>query len=143
MAKSSKTFVVSASIINAENGLGDEPGGIALVIDDDLVANIRHLGEIVKQNGLYRVETFDSHPTWLDGSPEGHDRLETIPESECRVECVTLNVGDDRFWYEGFIKHTDLIIKSDEILIADLSKDPSTTEKNAHGEEERSGTPTP
>ncbi len=69
MVKSSRTFFLSASIINAENGSGDEPGGIALVIDDDLVANIRHLGEIVKQNGLYRVETFDSRPTWLDGAP--------------------------------------------------------------------------
>ncbi len=117
---SSKTLYASASLRGVDDGLGKEPEGIRVVVDEDFAKQIKEFAAIVKNNGWYRVEKFDYRPEWLSEDPSGSDAPDNIPEADCRLDCVTLSVGDDGFWYEALIKHTDLVIASDRMELSDL-----------------------
>ena len=116
-----KTLYATVSVKIPELCLNDEPEGIRVVVTEELADLIRQLGKIVKDNQLYKVELFHGWPEWLKESPEGHDDPDSISESDCRLECVTLNVGDDGFWYEAAVKHTDIKLQSDRIPLANLA----------------------
>lgn len=99
----------------------DEPSGIRVVVDDKLAKWIRRLAKIVKDNQLHKVELFHNWPEWLTERPnDDHDDPDSIPESDCGLECITLNVGDDGFWYEAFVKHSDVQLVSDRIPFTEL-----------------------
>lgn len=116
-----KTLYANVSVKIQEASFCDEPSGIRVVIDDELAERIRHLTKIVKDNQLYKVELFHNWPEWLTKRPnDDHDDPDGIPESDCRLECITLNVGDDEFWYEAFAKNTDVEPVSDRIPFTEL-----------------------
>ena len=115
-----KTLYAKVSVKIPELCLDDEPEGIRVVVTDELAEQIRQLAKIVKDNQLYKVEQFHNWPEWLKESPEGHDDPGSISESDCRLECVTLNVGDDGFWYEAAVKHTDIELQSEWIPLTNL-----------------------
>jgi len=116
-----KKLYANVSLKVQELSFDDEPSGIRIVVTDDLAERIRHLAKIVKDNQLSKVELFHNWPEWLTERPnDDHDDPDGIPESDCRLGCVTLNVGDDDFWYEAVVKHTDTELVSDRISLSEL-----------------------
>lgn len=78
------------------------PATVTFQVDPD---RIRHLGGMVRSQGLYKVELFDFSPDWAP---------------DTRTEMTTLNVTADEFWFAAVLKHTDIALRSKRLRIADL-----------------------
>ena len=128
---STKTLYAEVNPVQVER-FGDEPFGIRLDVTDEMAREIRHYANFVKNNKcMYKVEVFDSRAEWLDDIPEKPKPEEERPNyeiSECRLDAVTLNVGDNEFWYAAYIKHTDVEIRSEHWRLTDLPDECSGAE---------------
>ncbi|MHB1942261.1 MAG: hypothetical protein ACYCP0_04280 [Acidiferrobacteraceae bacterium] len=103
---------------------------------DELADQIRLLAEDARTNrcycktpGLQFKAVSISHRTqgaacveWLDEIPEGHDDPDRIPawDHGCLMEVMALHVSAREFWYEAYFKDSDLVVRTDQIPIADL-----------------------
>ena len=128
---STKTLYAEVSPVQNER-FGDEPSGIRLDVTDEIAREIRRYANFVKSNErMYKVEVFDSRPEWLADIPEEPESEADKPNyeiSECPLDGVTLNVGDNGFWYAAYIKHTDVEIRSEHWSLTDLPDEPGSTE---------------
>lgn len=130
---STKTLYAEVHPVQVEP-FGDEPSGIRLDVTDEMAREIRHYASFVRNHKrVYNVEVFDSRAEWLDDIPE---EPEPEPEtyhpdykvSECELDGITLNVGQDGFWYTAYIKHTDIEIRSEHWSLSDLPDEPVSKE---------------
>ena len=108
-----KTLYVNASVPSGDEPHGT-PGSARLTVDDAFLAELLRMSEIVKTHDLYRVERFDYRPEWLRDSVE-HITPKRVSRSDCSLDCVTLSVGKDCFWYEALIKHSDIVVKTEDV----------------------------
>ena len=115
---------------------GDEPSGIRLEVTDEMAREIRHYANFVNGNTrMYKVEAFDSRAEWLDDIPEEPESDTARPDykvSECALDGITLNVGNNDFWYAAYIKHTDIEIRSEHWSLADLPDEPIGADGSDH-----------
>lgn len=114
--------ILSVSI-NNEFMTGPE---IAVVqIDDELTARIIKLAEAVKQLGVYRASFFDYTPDYFICDYESEkENAYKVPDdpSDCRVECVILNVTESDFYWSGILKHTDVRFETESVPLVDLTQ---------------------
>ena len=122
-----KTLYATVSPVSVER-FGDEPNGIRVDVTAAMAADIRRYASFVQSNKhMYKVEIFDLSAEWLDDIPEEPEPGDDRPDytvSECRLDCVVLNVGDNDFWYTAFIKNTDVEIESEHWSLTDLPDEP-------------------
>jgi hypothetical protein len=92
-----------------------------------LDARIRQLAAAAKVLGVYKVSEFNGSPDFFlrDYDAEENDGpiAYRIPEDEdeentCRVECVTLNVTADDYYWSGYVKHTNIRWETDTISLS-------------------------
>jgi hypothetical protein len=102
----------------------DIPALVAFSIDEAAAAEIIRLAEMVKANGLYKIEKFDYRAQYLKYDPEQDPQEAELAgeENEFRTEADVLNITDTEFWFSGYIKHTDIEILSEQQRIDDLAK---------------------
>ncbi|MDA8430559.1 MAG: hypothetical protein M0T70_15000 [Geobacteraceae bacterium] len=62
-----------------------------------------------------------------------------LKEFEGRMECNTLNVTDDDFFWSGYYKHTDIRWETDTVRLAVLDEPDIHDEREACGEETGQG----
>jgi hypothetical protein len=93
----------------------DIPAVTSFCIDEADAAQIIRLAEIVKANGLYKVEKFDCRALYLKHDPELDPEEAKLAgeENAFRTEADVLNISDTEFWFSGYIKHTNIEILSE------------------------------
>jgi len=113
-------------------------------IDLSTAREILHLSAVVKAHGLYKVEKFDYRAQYLShDDEEDSDQTDSDDDRFVRTEADTLNVSDSHFWFAAYLKHTDIEISSQQLLVGDLishfnlapdqeSQDPSATSPGCH-----------
>jgi hypothetical protein len=93
-------------------------------ITPTLDTRIRQLASAAKALGVYKVAEFDCSPDFFlrDYESEEDDGpiAYRLPDDEdegniCRVECVTLNVTSDDYYWSGFVKHTNVRWETDTV----------------------------
>lgn len=98
-------------------------------IDDHLKSRILQLASAVKILNVYSVREFNGYPTFLmrahDQETENGPIVLREPEGgfeemACRTECVTLNVTDSGFYWNGYVKHTDIRFETQTVPLSDL-----------------------
>src|ERR1700730_1492579 len=120
--QNSKTFRTEVRCGN--DHYNDIPTLVAFSIDEAAAAEIIRLAEMVKANGLYKIEKFDYRAQYLKYDPE-QDPKEAEragADNEFRTEADVLNITDTEFWFSGYIKHTDIEILSEQQRIDDLTE---------------------
>lgn len=108
-----KTLYVNTSVPSGEEPHGT-PLSARIVVDDALIADLLRMSEIVKTHGLFRVERFDYRPEWLRDAVE-HITPRRIVRSPCSLDCISLSIGKDCFWYEALIRHSDIVVKTEDV----------------------------
>jgi len=93
-------------------------------ITSTLDARIRQLAAAAKVLGVYKVSEFNCFPDFFlrdyDAEEEDGPIAYRTPEYEdeenaCRVECVTLNVTADDYYWSGYVKHTNVRWETDTV----------------------------
>lgn len=98
----------SVALLNAGYG----PGRATAMWTDATAARICIMSAMVKELGLYKVSWWD-----FGVEADGTD----IDGLEYRLECVTLNVTEDRFFWSGYVKHTDERFETEGIPVSELA----------------------
>jgi len=103
----------------------DQGPEIAVVeITPALDARIRQLATAAKALGVYKITEFDSSPDFFLRDYDAEEDYgpiafrEPVDEDEgyaCRVECVTLNVTSNDYFWSGYVKHTSIRWETDSI----------------------------
>lgn len=124
------------------SGGGEALGAPALAIFDisDLdAAFILRMAALVRENGLHKVERFDSSVTWLDradslgeiaGKHPGEEveTFERVLDGETetllpmRTECDTISITDSEFFFSCYRKHCDELITTDSVPIEEIAR---------------------
>lgn len=77
-----------------------------------LVQRIRNMQTLCKAHDLYKVTDWDSTPVWGDLMCGDGERI--IPD------CGMLHVTKFGFWFDCTIKHTDVKIVTECVLVSEL-----------------------
>ena len=90
------------------------------------MARIKELAAVVKRLDVYRISEFANELDYLqtdyDTEPE-EGCLEALKEFEESVECVTLNVTDNDFYWSGYYKHTNIRWETASVPLTVLDED--------------------
>jgi hypothetical protein len=112
------SFIVDArSSTEAE----DTPEFAAFSIGLAAAQGIINLARLVQQNGLHKVERFDSTPSFFRYLPGTEDAQEIGSENEVLLKACCLNVDASSFWYSGFVRHSSVEVTSYRQPISDLA----------------------
>lgn len=104
-------------------------------ITSALETRIRQLAAVAKVLGVYKVAEFDSSPDFFlrdYDAEEGDGPIAyRIPEDEdeenaCRVECVTLNVTANDYYWSGYVKHTNVRWETDTVPLGPVESNDLT-----------------
>lgn len=107
------------SNLRSDNEYADLPAQAIFEIDEHAATRIAMLARSVLQADAHKIEVFDHRTTWLKQECETTDDLED-PENHERVECDTLIVSRDEFWFAGYLKHSNVRIFTDRQRISDM-----------------------
>jgi len=85
-------------------------------ITDTLASRIQQLALAAKALGVQKITEFDGSPEFFLRDYETEEDVsifyrEPVDENEeraCRVECVTLNVTPQGYYWSGLVKHTSI-----------------------------------
>ena len=89
------------------------PDKAHITVSPELAKRILTLAQAVKKLNVYKVVEFDYTPKWKE---------QGVKDPDWHVDCVTLNVTNDDFFWDGYIKHTNIAIESANITLAELKK---------------------
>lgn len=112
---------------------------IAVVeITPALDARIRQLATAAKALGVYKITEFDCSPDFFlrdyDAEEDDGPIAFREPEDEeegytCRVECVTLNVTSNDYFWSGYVKHTSIRWETDSIPLETVETEPANRQR--------------
>ena len=94
-------------------------------------ARIRQLALAAKALGAYKIAEFDCSPDFFlrdyeaeeeDGPIAYRGPADEDEEKACRVECVTLNVTPDEYFWSGLVKHASIRWETEPVSLSDLDK---------------------
>jgi len=115
-------------------------------LDAATIERIKALSAAVRDLKVYKVSEFDNDCDFMtvDWDSEPDNGKVALKEFEGRMECNTLNVTDDDFFWSGYYKHSDIRWETDMIRLAVLDEqdvhdaretreDSGDNEYNLHG----------
>lgn len=100
-------------------------------ITEKLTARIRQLAIAAKALGAYKIAEFDCSPDFFlrdyeaeeeDGPIAYREPADEEEEKALRVECVTLNVTPEDYFWSGLVKHTSIRWETEAVPLSDLGK---------------------
>lgn len=99
-------------------------------LDAKLIGRIKALSAAVRDLKVYKVSEFNYHCEFkaADWDTEADNGKVPLIEFEGRMECNTLNVTDDNFYWSGLYKHTDVRWETESVPLAALD-DPAVHDK--------------
>jgi hypothetical protein len=110
------------------------------IIDLDAAAieRIKALSAAVRDLKVYKVSEFNHTCDFMaaDWDAEPDNGKVALKEFEGRMECSTLNVTDNDFFWSGYYKHTDVRWETDTVLLAALNEPDVHDERETCGKEE-------
>ncbi|BFO07440.1 TPA: hypothetical protein ACRNDU_006123 [Pseudomonas aeruginosa] len=134
-SSTAKAYIVET---RATNGAEDTPEFASFSIDLAATQRIINLARLVKENGLHKVETFDSTASFHQYAPGTEEAEEIGCDNDVLLKAGCLNVDASSFWFSGFIRHSDVEVVSARQPIAELQSHfhlaGGTTELEAGGE---------
>jgi hypothetical protein len=104
-------------------------------ITSTLGARIRQLAAAAKVLGVYKVSEFNGSPDFFlrdyDAEEEDGPIAYRTPEDEdeenaCRVECVTLNVTANDYYWSGYVKHANVRWETETVPLAPVESNDLT-----------------
>lgn len=132
----SKSYIVEA---RSTNGAEDTPDFASFCIDLAAARGIINLASLVRENGLHKVETFDSTASFHQYAPGTEEAEEIGAENDVLLKAGCLNVDVSSFWFSGFVKHTDIEVVSTRLPIAELTSHFGLLENATQVEVDREG----
>lgn len=100
-------------------------------ITEKLTARIRQLAMAAKALGAYKIAEFEGSPDFFlrdyeveeeDGPVAYREPTDEEEEKALRVECVTLNVTPEDYFWSGLVKHTSIRWETEPVPLSDLDK---------------------
>ncbi|WP_231115673.1 MULTISPECIES: hypothetical protein [Pseudomonas] len=91
----------------ATNGAEDAPDVAVFSIDQAAAQGISDLARLVNENGLFKVEKFDSTASFHQYAPGTEEADELGEENAVLLKGGCLNVDSASFWFSGFIRNSD------------------------------------
>ena len=93
-------------------------------LDAATIERIKTLSAAVRALKVYKVSEFDNDCDFMtaDWDAEPDNGKVALKEFEGRMECNTLNVTDDDFFWSGYYKHSDIRWETDTIRLAVLDE---------------------
>lgn len=118
------------------------PDAAMFTIDRDTAYKIAAAAATVRDNNWHLVEWFDYRVQWCDVR-KAEDAKETASDNSYSVDATRLVVFGQEFCFAGYLKHTDIEVRTDRLSIADLTRelavgppaDPSANDKIPAGSE--------
>ncbi|MFJ4457468.1 MULTISPECIES: hypothetical protein [Pseudomonas] len=104
----------------ATNGAEGTPDYASFNIDLAAAQGIMNLARLVRENGLHKVETFDSTASFHQYAPGTEEAEEIEAENDVLLKACCLNVDSTSFWFSGFVRNTDVEVVSARQPIAEL-----------------------
>lgn len=95
------------------------PQTAIFTIDEETAKAIINFSQLVKDNGLHKVEKFEYLATYFNEDPEYADDKDA--DNEVRTDCDCLNVSSDEFWFSAYAKHTSIGYVTDHQSISELA----------------------
>ncbi len=92
-------------------------------VTEEYAREIIGLAALVAANDLHQVERYDGHADFLQYDPETDpdDAQEAGDENSVRTECDVLAVSKDEFFFQAYVKHTDIRVQCAAQPIAELA----------------------
>lgn len=93
-------------------------------LDAATIERIKALSAAVRYLKVYKVSEFDNDCDFMtaDWDAEPDNGKVALKEFEGRMECNTLNVTDDDFFWSGYYKHSDIRWETDTVRLAVLDE---------------------
>ena len=93
-------------------------------LDAATIERIKALSAAVRALKVYKVSEFDNDCDFMtaDWDAEPDNGKVALKEFEGRMECNTLNVTDDDFFWSGYYKHSDIRWETDTVRLAVLDE---------------------
>ncbi len=93
-------------------------------LDAATIERIKTLSAVVRELKVYKISEFDNDCDFMstDWDAEPDNGKVRLKEFEGRMECNTLNVTDDDFFWSGYYKHTDVRWETDTVRLAVLDE---------------------
>jgi hypothetical protein len=93
-------------------------------LDATLIERIKKLAVVVRQMKAYKISEFNHACDFMaaDWDAEPDNGKVALKEFEGRMECITLNVTADEFFWSGYYKHTDVQWETDTVRFAILDE---------------------
>lgn len=94
-------------------------------LNAERIDRIRKLSAVVRELEVYRISEFDydSGFTVTDYETDPENGKVAIKEFEGRMECNTLNVTDNNFFWSGYYKHTSVRWESASVPLTTLDEE--------------------
>lgn len=94
-------------------------------LNAERIDRIRKLSAVVRELEVYRISEFDydSGFTVTDYEADPENVKVAIKEFEGRMECNTLNVTDNNFFWSGYYKHTSVRWESASVPLTTLDEE--------------------
>ena len=110
-------------------------------LDAATIERIKALSATVRDLKVYKVSEFNYGCDFMtaDWDTEPDNGKVAMKEFEGRMECNTLNVTDDDFFWSGYYKHTDVRWETDTVRLAVLDEPDIHDERETCGEETGQG----
>ena len=107
-------------------------------LDAATIERIKTLSAAVRDLKVYKVSEFNCGCDFMtaDWDAEPDNGKVKLKEFEGRMECNTLNVTDDDFFWSGYYKHTDVRWETDTVRLAVLDEPDTHDERETCGEKE-------
>jgi hypothetical protein len=104
--------------LDGGGGYINEPVLAVIDITPELAERIRALAHVVTDLNVYKIEELNYAPEWYSDFEETDD--EPVPGAPVQVDCVTLNVTNEEYWWEAYLPDTQITCRTDTLTIADL-----------------------
>ncbi len=105
--------------VHSDCEFGGLPNKVRFVLTEADAREIIKFSALVAANGLYQVEKFDNRTSWLKVDDPDDDETDF---SEVNTEVGTLIVSENEFWFSSYLKHTGVLVRSDQQTIQELKE---------------------
>lgn len=114
-----KVKAVLSKVVEAhiESESADDFDHARINIYRGLAKRILHLAAIARHEDVAFIHDWNYDPELLKADYEDEDKLKEV---EVSIDTEQLVVTKDDFWWEGYIKHTDIHWSTDRITLEEL-----------------------
>lgn len=134
IAPSSKRLIIP---VHSNSEFFPETADYAIIdLDAKFIERIKALSAAVRDLKVYKVSEFnyDCEFKAADWDADSDNGKVSLIEFEGRMECNTLNVTDDNFYWSGLYKHTDVRWETESVPLAALDDPAVYDERETIGE---------